>query len=612
MATRAQMIADINASRPDPYAHLTEEQLLAMLNHTDPKLRDAARQILASRKPKESTTADLANETRPIPEVAPVDEGWKGGAFDKSKMHQEVVASRRREEEREAARRAEFNKRYGEGTYDYRGAAGEAMRNSAGVGPARPRDMSGVVRAAQIADLERQAAEEDAVRVHNARVAGLKRGVPASSPADLDPVEAAATEVTPDPQVGADMSSTDVLPGPRPGTVRKWNPTTKRYDIVDASKPVADNPAPFYGRTVPGPVSIDGTRSSPSELFASQEDAEAYDRRSVLGPDEAAPVTVDPLAAPQVNPRTGLAGSQRDIDMRRRGFVPVQGRDGNITYMLEADTSGETVGGPGRAGRRDDLSLATIATNGDDTARWETQDRPGPLGMQTVYVPSDVFRGKIKSAQEQRELNRLIETSGLPAQVVRQAYADGGIGAARAAANGAKAEAGARRREAVVRQAQLAQRPANLLANPTADEWTRRLVSEALLRSGRPGATPLDVQGQQMQNMQDIAKQLAVGALQAGPAQAQLDAAERARREEREAAARGKAAEAGASTYYGMEVPRDLRWKRAYEAAIQAGVDGATARRIADDVVGGASAPAGDGRVDGRTAAPAAPRENPF
>lgn len=572
MATRAQMIADINASRPDPYAHLTEEQLMAMLNHTDPKLRDAARQILASRKPKESTTADLVNETRPIPEVAPVDEGWKGGAFDKSKMHQEVVASRRREEEREAARRAEFNKRYGEGTYDYRGAALEAMRNSSGVGPARPRDMSGVIRAAQIADLERQAAEEDAVRVHNARVAGLKRGVPASSPADLDPVEAAATEVPPDPQVGADMSSTDVLPGPRPGTVRKWNPTTKRYDIVNASKPVADEPAPFYGRTVPGPVSIDGTRSSPSEVFASQEDADAYDRRPVLGPDDAAPVTSDPLAAPQVNPRTGLAGSQRDIAMRRRGFVPVQGRDGNITYMLEADTSGETVGGPGRAGVRDDLGLAV---NDDGSSRWEPQTRNGPLGTQTVYAPTDAFRKQVRDNVQARS-------------------------AARAARD-------AERQKMVVMQAQATQRPMNFLNNPNADPWAKRVLSEAMLRSGRPGATPLDVEGQQMQNMQDIAKQLAVGALQAGPAQAQLDAAERVRREQRIVDMRKTAGPFMDSTWYS---PAEARRRAA--AALRRD-HGASPDEI-DMILGPAPSERqpNDGRVDGRSAAPAAPRENPF
>lgn len=515
MATRAQMIADINASRPDPYAHLTEEQLMAMLNHTDPKLRDAARQILASRKPKESTTADLVNETRPIPEVAPVDEGWKGGKFDWSAANREVATAQADAGRREDARQERLNRR----------AAAQASS-----------------------------------------------AAPVSSPADLDPVEAAATAVTPDPQVGADMSSTDVLPGPRPGTVRKWNPTTKRYDIVDASTPVADEPAPFYGRTVPGPVSINGTRSSPSEVFASQEDADAYDRRSVLGPDEAAPVTVDPLAAPQVNPRTGLAGSQRDIAMRRRGFVPVQGRDGNITYMLEADTSGETVGGPGRAGVRDDLGLAV---NDDGSSRWEPQTRNGPLGTQTVYAPTDAFRKQVRDNVQARS-------------------------AARAARD-------AERQKMVVMQAQATQRPMNFLNNPNADPWAKRVLSEAMLRSGRPGATPLDVEGQQMQNMQDIAKQLAVGALQAGPAQAQLDAAERVRREQRIVDMRKTAGPFMDSTWYS---PAEARRRAA--AALRRD-HGASPDEI-DMILGPAPSERqpNDGRVDGRSDAPAAPRENPF
>lgn len=602
MATRAQMIADINASRPDPYAHLTEEQLLALLNHTDPRLRDAARQLLISRQPKESTTADLVNETRPAPKVEtlpepaplvrqrataspvstqvpttadqysaqahaiiadlnarrsraggevpeapammaeinrllelgnrarnapqkpsppaapeaiatppetvsssnkpmtivrdftlpptnkergaassaapPADNGWRGGKFDWDAANREV------------ARRAAWDKRYGQGTYDYRGAAAAHMRNRAGMGDATEQELVDVMRQAQLDDLARQAAEEDAVRAHNARVAGLKRGVPASSPADLDPVEAAATEVTPDPQVGADMSSTDILAGPRRGTVRKWNSTTKRYDVVDASKPAPEGPTPFYGRSVPGPASIDGSPSSPSELFASQEDADAYGRRSVLGPDEAAPVTVDPLAAPQVNPRTGLAGSQRDIDMRRRGFVPVQGRDGGVTYMLEADTSGDAVGGPGRAGVRDDLGLAV---NDDGSSRWEPQTRSGPLGMQTVYAPTDEFRAQVRDNVQRRS-------------------------AIRAARD-------AERQKMVVLQAQATQRPMNFLNNPEAKDWARRVASEAMLRSGRPGATPLDVEGQQMGNMQNVMQQMATGyatTLQQNPQMAML------------------------------------------------------------------------------------------
>jgi hypothetical protein len=153
----------------------------------------------------------------------------------------------------------------------------------------------------------------------------------------------------------------------------------------------------------------------------------------------------------------------------------------------------------------------------------------------------------------------------------------------------------------VVRQAQFAQRPANLLNNPTASDWTKRMVSEALLRSGHPGATPLDVQGQQMQNMQNIAQQLAVGALQAGPAQAQLEAVERARREQRFIDMRKTVGQYMDNTWYS---PAQNRRRAA--AALRRD-HGASPDEI--DMILGPD-PAGDGREDGR-AVPPAGREPP-
>ena len=578
MPTRAEMMAAVNATRPSSQSSsMTDEQLMSLLQHPDPKVRDAARRELDSRRQSGSSTADLANETRPVPEVKTEDNGWKNGAFDWDLAKREMAAQRERDAAAEEARRAEWDNNYGDGTYDYRGAAGAVRRDRGLRQPASKQEQLDAMRAAQIADLEQQRQDEAGVQAHNARVAGLVGG---STPADLDPVESAATPVTPDPPV------------------RGKKPT---------SKPRSGQ----YGRTVPGPVAVDGSPVAAPEAFASQEEADAYNTRRVLSQDEAAPVTVNPLDAPQVGP-DGMAASQRDIDMRKRGFVPVYGKDGSVTYMLEAPSEGDNpgVGGPGRRGLRPDLTQGVPSTDANPMGtpgHYVPTPAGGPVGNQMVLRPSAEFKGTIQTAQEQRELNRLIETSGLPAQTVLKAYEDGGINAARRVANGAKAEAGARRREAVVRQAQFAQRPANLLDNPTASDWTKRMVSEALLRSGRPGATPLDVEGQQMANMQDIFKQFATAGFANMQNQAGAEAAARMRQEEREANARKAAVAAAPRTSWGMQVPRELRWQRAYDAAIQH-VDGATASRIADDVVGARRE--GDGREDGR-AVPPAGREPP-
>lgn len=687
MATRAQMIADINASRPDPYAHLTEEQLMAMLNHTDPKLRDAARQILASRKPKESTTADLVNETRPAPKVEtlpepaplvrqrataspvstqvpttadqysaqahaiiadlnarrrraggevpeapammaeinrllelgnrarnapqkpsppaapeaiatppetvsssnkpmtivrdftlpptnkergaassaapPADNGWRGGKFDWDAANREVAVSQRAEAEREVARRAAWDKRYGQGTYDYRGAAAAHMRNRAGMGDSTEQELVDVMRQAQLDDLARQAAEEDAVRAHNARVAGLKRGVPASSPADLDPVEAAATEVTPDPQVGADMSSTDVLPGPRPGTVRKWNSTTKQYDIVDASKPAADEPAPFYGRSVPGRDPIDGGPAKPSRAFASQEEADAYDRRPVLAPTDIQP------PGTLVNTETRLMSSPRDVDMMQRGFVPVYDANGEVTYMRAANPVGPQ-------------NVASLP--GDD---WTTDDREGPLGKQSVLTYTPKARERLAETQRNRSQ--------------------------------ARAARDAERQNNVVKRAQARQAPELYMDRDDVSAWNKRVMSERLLRSGQPGPTPLDVEARQAQSVQDIMKQLAVGALQQGPA---AEATRMQGERDAEAAARlhvnGLLAELGydelgnGTPVVGYNItPEEAQHVIDASEAAFPGRGG----RIARGALGPRAPQAGrrgDGRVDGRTAAPAATRENPL
>jgi hypothetical protein len=451
---------------------MTDEQLMRLLDHPDPKVRDAARRQLDARRQTGSTTADLANETRPVPEVKAEDNGWKNGAFNWDLVKQEMAAQRERDAAAEEARRAEWDTNYGDGTYDYRGAAGAVRRDRGLRQPASKQEQLDAMRAAQIADLEQQRQDEAGVLAHNARVAGLVGG---STPADLDPVESAATPVVPDSPVRSQAASPRATP----------------------------SPAPFFGRTVAGPAPIDGGVAEAPEAFASQEEADEYNTRRRLSADEAAPVTVNPMDAPQVGP-DGMAGSQRDIDMRKRGFVPVYGQDGSVTYKLEAPSAGDTnaIGGAGRWGMRPDLELSTgQAPDGTPRpGRYVGVPTDGPLGRQMVYRPTDEYKQELRDIQRYRDANR-------------------------------KAEFDERHKQ-VVLQAQAKQRPMNFLNNPNANEWAQRVMSEALLRSGRPGATPLDVEGQQMANMQDIFKQFATAGFANMQNQAQAEAAERMRKEE--------------------------------------------------------------------------------
>lgn len=539
---RSQMVSDINADRGTPSARPTpwgkpltamsdQELLYWATNEGDvSRRRELAAEMQRRRGDEPSTTADLANETRPVPEVPVADPQWRGGKFDWQRVRDEMAEGRRRDEEDEARKIKEWEDRYGQGTYGYRDVPANANRNRAGMGMLSEQQQADMMREAQLADLRRRKAEQDAVRGHNAQVADLERQLrgepepwnptaavdraaeelnrrypkPTGTPADIDPVESSSTPIPDAP----DMSSTDVLPGDQPGTVRKWNPETKRYDIVAVGKPAADGPQPFYGRTVPGPVSKDGTPVAASREFGSEDESVGYDRRRQIGsltPEERADRdqramgvtwnTEDGRA--KEDPGTGLAASERDIAMRGRGFMPVEGG-----YSVEAvDDPAAPLGAPGRFGRRPDL----------ENAGYVSAPVEGPLGHRNVYRPGAELRMRMQNARDQSIINDVIARTGMEPAQAAQLQRAGGVEAVTNAGRMMASNDLAQRRKNVVLQAQARQRPMNFLNNPDADPWAKRVMSEAILRSGRPGATPLDVEGQQMGNMQNVMQQMATG-----------------------------------------------------------------------------------------------------
>jgi hypothetical protein len=143
---------------------------------------------------------------------------------------------------------------------------------------------------------------------------------------------------------------------------------------------------------VPAPRNYTGAPIDTPDPFDTDEEAQAYSQR--YRTDEVLPVGVqarmgvsDP-AAGGVPQRGEFTASQQDVDMRRRGFVPVYTPDG-VAYQLEGVQTG-TQGMPGLRGMRPGLTAPQESLGGKGKYRVET--RMGPVGPQQVLVPTDEFR----------------------------------------------------------------------------------------------------------------------------------------------------------------------------------------------------------------------------
>lgn len=152
-------------------------------------------------------------------------------------------------------------------------------------------------------------------------------------------------------------------------------------------------------RRVPTPVGAGGERSKQGSAFASAEDAENYARRTPSQP------TLGEDGLP-VGDKPGLyKPSQKDIDMAKRGMVPVFGPRGEIGYAVAA--FGEPVNGApgaaGRAGHRPDL----------ERAGYYVVEKMGPTGMQTVYAPGSELQEKVGKKKESDLIDRLQARAGV-------------------------------------------------------------------------------------------------------------------------------------------------------------------------------------------------------
>jgi hypothetical protein len=160
--------------------------------------------------------------------------------------------------------------------------------------------------------------------------------------------------------------------------------------------------------SAPGPRDISGI-AAPPRSFATVEESQDYDLRKPIR-NEAGDVV-------------GVMPSQRDIDMHQRGYVPVYGDDGSVSYGIAAgdvralqQNQGDGVlggfnagmrGGVGRLGPRPDL----------EEAGWELQSAPSPFGGEfgtvPVYRQSEELREGFDAQKQQRALVRLAGQAGI-------------------------------------------------------------------------------------------------------------------------------------------------------------------------------------------------------
>jgi len=192
-------------------------------------------------------------------------------------------------------------------------------------------------------------------------------------------------------------------------------------------------------------------------------------------------------------PDAAFMPSQRDRDMMARGMFPVYSPDGSVSYSVGTNyessgmpqTGGRTVPGtPGRVGVRQDL----------EDAGWELRPVQGPTGTVYAYRPGEELNKKIAARNEESQLARFANASGLSESELRAMTPEG----RREAVRGAKRNDANARRDAWRSQMMLAGSNGrknavnayNQLGDPNVSDW-QKLTLATRLGVGVDGVTPI-------------------------------------------------------------------------------------------------------------------------
>jgi len=281
-----------------------------------------------------------------------------------------------------------------------------------------------------------------------------KRG---STPADLDPVAASSTPITPDPRTrsrprinyspaSADPEAIDavrrrlIANGIDPETAQAMAEQqvldTKQgvLDEMDAPRrereareaaaavPVAPaepsvspeqiREAGYMPQAEPGPTSMrGGGKVTPGQQFTKMSEAIGYMTRT--------PVTDENRA--QAWPDADYLPSQRDIDMAARGFFPVNADDGSVSYSvgtgrepLEVQDGRRGIPGAlGRFGPRKDLQEEVVPGQPIQPGFTLSPVR-GPTGTNYIYKQNQAAQKQQAAYMDERQIARFADASGLP------------------------------------------------------------------------------------------------------------------------------------------------------------------------------------------------------
>jgi hypothetical protein len=213
-------------------------------------------------------------------------------------------------------------------------------------------------------------------------------------------------------------------------------------------------------------------------------------------------------------PDAAFMPSQRDRDMMARGMFPVYSPDGSVSYSVGTNyessgmpqTGGRTVPGtPGRVGVRQDL----------EDAGWELRPVQGPTGTVYAYRPGEELNKKIAARNEESQLARFANASGLSESELRAMTPEG----RREAVRGAKRNDANARRDAWRSQMMLAGSNGrknavnayNQLGDPNVSDWQKAVMANRLAPD-MDNTTPLTVEAMGAQNAMRLLNGINLGA----------------------------------------------------------------------------------------------------
>lgn len=385
---------------------------------------------------------------------------------------------------------------------------------------------------------------------------------PPLGPADLDPLDAAATDIPGDPIPGAaaDPSARSALQARRDARTlqlmaqgmsmaqasmqedaefkqeradakeaarqsrqaaaqAEWDAAHASVDPLDEPRTPAElRGMGLFGEREPGPARIDGLPIGLPEELTTEREARDYTYRAPVSETDRA---FRRRGMQQGDSAAAYDPSQRDLDMAARGFAPVYGDDGEVGYSVAApiDEASRVPGAPGRRGRRADLEAPVVGTDGNlvlqdgqPVPRFESVPVRGPTGIQYVYRPSPALQEKNRQLSERNRIIRQAEAAGMSSADMAKLTPDERV------MRVADARA-AQRRELETNRRRQQQNPFITLGDPNLNEWQQFVLAQGML-SGRGQVTdPNAVQAQSAENALRLMRADGIGG---NPAQALL------------------------------------------------------------------------------------------